>query len=109
MTFTNLVPHRSILSPLLLGLESLGIFIKHLDYMNGNRELYRLAENLKQEFMNEIMETKEQVFLLTLTGTMRAKDTTAPYYSVMARTFLLTAILNILWRKNSEKKGRYRV
>ncbi|MFL6495867.1 MAG: hypothetical protein ACJ703_05510 [Nitrososphaera sp.] len=60
MTYTNLVPHRSILPPLLLGLESLGISIKHLDYMNGNRELYRLAENLKQEFMNEIMETKEQ-------------------------------------------------
>lgn len=68
MTFTNLVPHRSILSPLLLGLESLGIFIKHLDYMNGNRELYRLAENLKQEFMNEIMETKEQGLFVNPNG-----------------------------------------
>ncbi len=60
MIFTNLVPHRSILPPLLLDLEILGISINHLDYRNGNKELYRLAENLNQEFMNEIMETKEQ-------------------------------------------------
>ena len=49
-----------MLLPLELELESLGISIKHLDYLNDDRELYRLTENLKQEFMNEIMETKEQ-------------------------------------------------
>ena len=60
MIFTNIVPHRSILSPLLLDLESLGISINHLDRLNNDRELYCLAENLKQEFINKIKETEEQ-------------------------------------------------
>jgi len=60
MIFANIVPHRSILPPLLLDLESLGISINRLHHLNDNRELYCLAENLKQEFINKIRETEEQ-------------------------------------------------
>jgi len=51
---------RYILPSLLKELESLGISINHLHYLNNNRELYRLADNLKQGFMNEIRDCEEQ-------------------------------------------------
>jgi hypothetical protein len=41
-------------------LESLGISVNHIHHLNDNRELYHLADNLKQEFMNEIREMEEQ-------------------------------------------------
>ncbi len=41
-------------------LESLGLSINHLDYLNDSRELDSLADNIKQEFMNEIREMEEQ-------------------------------------------------
>jgi hypothetical protein len=45
---------------LLQELETLGISIHHLDYLNDNRELDNLVDNLKQEFMNEIREMEKQ-------------------------------------------------
>jgi predicted glycosyltransferase involved in capsule biosynthesis len=51
---------RDILSSLVEELESLGISINHIHHLNDNRELYHLADNLKQEFMNEIREMEEQ-------------------------------------------------
>ena len=60
MISNNIVVPEWILPSLLQDLESLGISINHLHYLNDNRELYRLAENLEQEFMNEIREAEEQ-------------------------------------------------
>ncbi len=52
--------HRGILPSLVQELESLGISINRVHHLNDNRELCRLADNLKQEFMNEIREMEEQ-------------------------------------------------
>ena len=60
MISNNIAVHRDILASLVQELESLGISINHIHHLNDNRELYRLADNLKQEFMNEIREMKEQ-------------------------------------------------
>ena len=49
-----------VLPSLLQELETLGISIHYLDYLNDNRELDNLVDNLKQEFMNEIREMEEQ-------------------------------------------------
>ena len=49
-----------VLPSLVQELETLGISIHHLDYLNDNRELDNLVDNLKQEFMNEIREMEEQ-------------------------------------------------
>jgi len=57
---SNNAVSRSVSRSLLQELETLGISIKHLDYLNDSRELDNLAENLKQEFMNEIREMEEQ-------------------------------------------------
>jgi hypothetical protein len=59
MISNNTMSH-SISPSLLQELETLGISINHLDYLNDGRELNDLAENVKQEFMNEIREMEEQ-------------------------------------------------
>jgi hypothetical protein len=45
---------------LLQELETLGISIHRLDYLNDSGELDNLADNLKQQFMEEIREIEEQ-------------------------------------------------
>jgi predicted glycosyltransferase involved in capsule biosynthesis len=60
--------HRGILPSLVQELESLGVSINHIDHLNDNRELYHLADNIKQEFMNEIREMEEQGFFVNLGG-----------------------------------------
>jgi L-rhamnose mutarotase len=60
MMSDNIAVHRGILPSLLQELESLGISINHLHPLNNNRELYYLAECVKQEFMNEMVEMDDQ-------------------------------------------------
>ena len=60
MISNNIAMQRGILPSLVQELESLGISINHIHHLNDNRELYHLADNLKQEFMNEIREMEEQ-------------------------------------------------
>ncbi len=60
MISNNIAIHGDVLPSLLQELETLGISINHLDYLNDNRELDNLADNLKQEFINEIREMEEQ-------------------------------------------------
>ncbi len=59
---------RGILPSLVQELESLGVSINHIHHLNDNRELYHLADNLKQEFMNEIREMEEQGFFVNPGG-----------------------------------------
>jgi hypothetical protein len=56
--YNNIVIHSGPAS-VLRELEALGISINHLDSLNDIKELNNLAENLKQEFMNEIREMEE--------------------------------------------------
>lgn len=56
--YNNIVIHSGPTS-VLRELEALGISINHLDSLNDIKELNNLAENLKQEFMNEIREMEE--------------------------------------------------
>jgi len=49
-----------ILPWLLQELNSLGISINQLDQSNNNRELYYLANNLKQDFLYKIRENMKQ-------------------------------------------------
>ncbi len=60
MISNNIATHTGILSSLVQELESLGISINHIHHLNDNQELYRLVDNLKQEFMNEVIEMEEQ-------------------------------------------------
>jgi hypothetical protein len=60
MISNNIATQIGVLPSLLQELEALGISIHHLDYLNDNRELDNLVDNLKQEFMNEIREMEEQ-------------------------------------------------
>jgi hypothetical protein len=60
MISNNIAMQRGTLPSLVQELESLGISVNHIHHLNDNRELYRLADNLKQEFMNEIREMEEQ-------------------------------------------------
>jgi hypothetical protein len=60
MISNNIAMHRGILPSLVQELESLGVSINHIHRLNDNRELYHLADNLKQGFMNEIREMEEQ-------------------------------------------------
>ena len=60
MISNNIAMQRGILPSIVQELESLGVSINHIHHLNDNRELYHLADNLKQEFMNEIREMKEQ-------------------------------------------------
>jgi hypothetical protein len=60
MISNNIAIHGGVIPSLLQELETLGISINHLDYLNDNRELDNLANNLKQEFMNKIREMEEQ-------------------------------------------------
>jgi len=52
--------HGGIPRSLIQELETLGISINHLDYLNDNTELDNLADNIKQEFMNEVKEMEEE-------------------------------------------------
>ena len=60
MISNNIAMQRGILPSIVQELESLGVSINHIHHLNDNRELYHLADNLKQEFMNEIREMQEQ-------------------------------------------------
>ncbi len=60
MISDNIAIQRGILPSILQELDSLGISINHLHPLNNNRELYYLAESVKQEFMNEMVEMEEQ-------------------------------------------------
>jgi hypothetical protein len=56
----NITIQSGVLPSLLQELETLGISINHLDYLNDSGELENLADNLKQQFMEEIREMEEQ-------------------------------------------------
>lgn len=60
MASNNNVTHGGTLPSLLRELESLGISINHIHRLNNNRELYHLADNLKQGFLNEIRDSEEE-------------------------------------------------
>ena len=60
MISNNIATQIGVLPSLIQELEALGISIHHLDYLNDNRELDNLVDNLKQEFMNEIREMEKQ-------------------------------------------------
>ena len=61
MISNNVTVQSGILPSLLQELEALGISIHHhLDYLNDSGELENLADNLKQQFMEEIREMEEQ-------------------------------------------------
>jgi hypothetical protein len=60
MASNNILIDGDILPSLLQELKSLGICINHLHCLNNNRELDRLAYNLKQDFMHEIIDSEEQ-------------------------------------------------
>jgi predicted glycosyltransferase involved in capsule biosynthesis len=68
MISNNLAMQRGILPSLVQELESLGLSINHIHHLNDSRELYHLANNLKQEFMNEIIEMEEQGFFVNPGG-----------------------------------------
>ena len=61
----NITIQSGVLPSLLQELETLGISINHLDYLNDSGELDNLADNLKQQFMEEIREMKNKDFSLT--------------------------------------------
>ena len=60
MASNNGLNDGDILPSLLQELNSLGISINHLYQLNNNRELYHLADNLKQKFMHQIRGSEEQ-------------------------------------------------
>lgn len=60
MISNNIAIQGGVLPLLLQELETLGISIHHLDYLNDSGELGNLVDNLKQEFMNEIREMEEE-------------------------------------------------
>lgn len=60
MASNNILIDGDILPSLLQELNSLGISINHLHQLNNNRELYHLADNLKQIFMHEIRGSEGQ-------------------------------------------------
>lgn len=60
MASDNILIDGEILPSLLQELNSLGISISHLHQLNNSRELYHLADNLKQKFMHEIRGSKER-------------------------------------------------
>jgi hypothetical protein len=60
MISNNITIQSGVLPSLLQELETLGISINHLDYLNDSGELDNLADNLKQHFMEEIREMEEQ-------------------------------------------------
>ena len=61
MASNNILLDRGGILPWLLQeLNSLGISINHLHWLNNSRELYSLVENLKQDFLHEIKESEEQ-------------------------------------------------
>ena len=60
MISNNITIQSGVLSSLLQELETLGISVHHLDYLNDSGELDNLADNLKQQFMEEIREMEEQ-------------------------------------------------
>jgi hypothetical protein len=61
MISNNILTHtQNILPSLLQDLKSLGISMNHLHPLNNNRELYYLAESVKQEFMNEMRAIEEE-------------------------------------------------
>ncbi len=60
MASNNILIDGDFLPSLLQELKSLGISINHLHCLNNKRELDRLADNLKQDFMHEIIDSEEQ-------------------------------------------------
>ena len=68
MISDNIAIQRGILPSILQELDSLGISINHLHPLNNNRELYYLAESVKQEFMNEMVEMEEQELFINPGG-----------------------------------------
>ena len=60
MISNNITIQGGILPSLLQELETLGISIHHLDYLNDSEELENLAHNLKQQFMEEMREMEKQ-------------------------------------------------
>ena len=60
MASNNILIDEDILPSLLQELNSLGISINHLHQLNNNRELDRLADNLKHAFVQEIRDSEEQ-------------------------------------------------
>ena len=60
MASNNGLNDGDILPSLLQELNSLGISINRLHQLNNNRELYHLADNLKQKFMHQIRGSEEQ-------------------------------------------------
>jgi hypothetical protein len=60
MASNNILIDGDILPSLLQELKSLGISINHLHQLNNNRELYNLADNLKQAFLHKIRGSEEQ-------------------------------------------------
>lgn len=56
----NITIQSGVLPSLLQELETLGISIHHLDYLNDSGELANLADNLKQQFMEEIREMEKE-------------------------------------------------
>jgi hypothetical protein len=60
MVSNDILIDGDILPSLLQELNSLGISINHLHQLNNNRELYRLADNLKHAFLLKIKDSEEQ-------------------------------------------------
>jgi hypothetical protein len=56
----NILNDGDIVPLLVQELNSLGISINHLHQLNNTRELYHLADNLKQIFMHEIRGSEGQ-------------------------------------------------
>ena len=60
MASNKILIDGGILPWLLQELNSLGISINHIHKLNNNRELYDLANNLKQDFLYIIRENMKQ-------------------------------------------------
>jgi hypothetical protein len=60
MASDNIQIDGKILPSLLQELTSLGISINCLHQVNNSRELYHLADNLKQKFIHEIRGSEER-------------------------------------------------
>jgi len=60
MASDNILIDGEILPSLIQELNSLGISIDRLHQLNNSRELYHLADNLKQKFMHEIRSGEER-------------------------------------------------
>ncbi|HEX2170136.1 MAG TPA: hypothetical protein VHF65_07545 [Nitrososphaera sp.] len=68
MISNNIAIQGGIRPSLVQELESLGLSLNNLDFLNDSGELDNLTDNIKQEFMNEIREMEEQGFFVNLGG-----------------------------------------